>query len=240
MSDIYKAPTADLTAGPAQDHTASIDKAVSGQFDFSVSGVLAEAWGKTKGNKGTIWVGFLMYLIVVIPISLVLEIFLDKGMFAEGLRFIVTNSVDVALAAGIWMLGVKLASGIKAESNEVYAYIEHFPKLLGAYLLMAALVVAGFFLLVLPGIYLAVAYSLASVLIVDKKLGIWAALEASRKALTHCWFRVFFLALIYAAIMIVSIVPLGIGLIWTLPMGVMIKGIVYREVFGYTPAAGEQ
>ena len=40
--------------------------------------------------------------------------------------------------------------------------------------------------------------------------------------------------------MIVSIVPLGIGLIWTLPMGVMIKGIVYREVFGYTPAAGEQ
>ncbi|HEX8955822.1 MAG TPA: DUF975 family protein, partial [Burkholderiaceae bacterium] len=85
----------------------------------------------------------------------------------------------------------------------------------------------------LPGIYLAVAYSASSILIVDKKLGIWEALETSRKALTQCWFRVFFLALTYLLIMILSALPLGIGLIWTLPMGVVLKGIVYREVFGF-------
>ncbi len=235
MTDIYKAPTADFSP-PALNQSEAIARAVSGQFDFSISGALGEAWAKTRGNKGTIWVGILLYLLVVIPVSIVLTVFLKEGMFADGMRFVVTNSVDVALAAGIWMLGVKLVSGINADPKEVYAYIEYFPKLLGTYLLMTTLVIFGFFLLILPGLYLAVAYSAAQVLIVDKKLGIWKALETSRKALTHCWFRVFFLALIYGVIFILSAVTL-FGLIWTLPLGVTLKGVVYREVFGYQPEA---
>jgi uncharacterized membrane protein len=159
-------------------------------------------------------------------------------MFAHGIRFIVVNSVDVALVAGLWMLGVKLTAGVKANAQEVYAYIEHFPRLLGAYFLISALVAAGFFLLVLPGIYLAVSYLFASILMVDRKLGIWEALETSRKAVTRCWFRVFFIALIYGLIMILSSVTI-VGLIWTLPMGVTLKGVVYRHVFGYVPAADE-
>lgn len=223
MSDIYQAPAADLTHG---------------RPDFTVSGVLAEAWAKTRGNKARVWMGFGLYLLVVIPIWAVLTYFLKEGMFAAGLRYIVTNSVNEALAAGIWMLGVKLACGIAAEPKEVYAYIEYYPRLLAAYLLISVLIAAGLFLLVLPGIYLAVAYQFAVVLIVDRKLGIWQALETSRKAVTRCWFRVFFLVLIYFAIFVVSLLPLGIGLIWTLPMGVILKGIVYREVFGYQSEGG--
>ena len=226
MTDIYKAPEADFSG------------AAVGRYDFTVSGVLSEAWEKTRGNKRTIWLGFGLYLLVVIPIQLVLGHFLKEGMFADGMRFIVTNSVDVALAAGIWMLGVKLASGIKAEAQEVYAYIELFPKLLATYLLMTVLTMAGLVLLILPGIYLAVAYVLASILVVDRKLGIWEALETSRKALTPCWFRIFFLVLIFGLILLLSAVTV-VGLIWTLPMGVMLKGVVYREVFGYQPGADE-
>ncbi|HEX7645637.1 MAG TPA: YciC family protein [Noviherbaspirillum sp.] len=228
MTDIYKAPAANFA-----------DPASSGPSDFTISAALSEAWAKTHGNKGTIWLAFGLYMLVVIPISLVLQHFLKEGMFADGMRFVVTNSVDVALAAGMWMLGVKLASGVRAEAKEVYAYIEYFPRLLATYMLMNVLVVAGFLLLILPGIYLAIAYSASSILIVDKKLGIWEALETSRKALTHCWFRVFFLALAYLLIMILSALPLGIGLIWTLPMGVVLKGIVYREVFGFAQVVAE-
>jgi len=223
MTDIYKAPGADLSSGPS---------------DFTISNALGEAWAKTRGNKKTIWAGFMLYLLVVIPISFVLKLCLDEGMFAHGIRFIVVNSVDVALVAGLWMLGVKLTAGVKANAQEVYAYIEHFPRLLGAYFLISALVAAGFFLLVLPGIYLAVSYLFASILMVDRKLGIWEALETSRKAVTRCWFRVFFIALIYGLIMILSSVTI-VGLIWTLPMGVTLKGVVYRHVFGYVPAADE-
>jgi hypothetical protein len=31
-------------------------------------------------------------------------------------------------------------------------------------------------------------------------------------------------------------IPLGLGLIWTVPMGILVNGIVYRTIFGYEGA----
>ncbi len=237
MTDIYKAPTADFSTPPPADQSEAIARAISGQFEFSISAMLSEAWQKVHGNKGTIWVAIILYLVVALPIYWVLEVCLDHGLFAKCLRFVVTNSVDMALLTGLVMLGVKLGSSLKAESNEVYAYIEYFLKLVLGYVMTTALIVAGFFLLILPGIYLAVAYSLTPLLIVDKKMSPWEAMETSRKAVTHCWFRAFFLFLIFMVILVLSAIPLGIGLIWTIPMAVLLHGIAYRNIFGYQQAA---
>ena len=98
---------------------------------------------------------------------------------------------------------------------------------------MYILVAIGFLLLVLPGIYLMVAYSLAMPLVVEKGLSPWQALEASRKAITKSWFRFIGLGLAIMVIMIVSMIPLGIGMIWTIPMAMIAFGIAYRNIFGY-------
>ena len=237
MTDIYKAPTADFSAPAPTDQSEAIARAISGQFEFSISSMLSEAWEKIHGNKGRIWVAVILYLIVALPIYWVLDFFLDEGMFAKCLRFVVTNSVDLALLTGLVMLGVKLASSVNAEAIEVYAYIEYFIKLVVAYMMTTALIIVGLVLLVLPGIYLAVAYSLTPLLIVDKKMSPWQAMEASRKAVTHCWFRAFFLFLVFLLILVLSALPAGIGLIWTIPMAVLLHGIAYRNIFGYQRAA---
>ena len=98
------------------------------------------------------------------------------------------------------------------------------------FLLMAVLVVAGFFLLVLPGIYLSIAYSFAPYLITEKNMGVWEAMETSRKAITQYWWRYFGLMLIAALLIIVGSIPLLVGLIWVLP----IVGIATGEVFAAT------
>ncbi|MEN8132906.1 MAG: hypothetical protein ABFS45_22555, partial [Pseudomonadota bacterium] len=90
----------------------------------------------------------------------------------------------------------------------------------------------GFLLLILPGIYLAIAYLLATPLLVEKQLTPWQAMENSRKAITRHWFKVFLLLLATALIMFISAIPLGLGLIWTYPMAINILGILYREIFG--------
>ncbi len=90
----------------------------------------------------------------------------------------------------------------------------------------------GFLLLILPGIYLVVAYMLAIPLAAEKNLNSWKALEVSRKAITHKWFKTFGLFLMIWLILIISILPLGIGLIWTVPWAVNAIGILYREIFG--------
>lgn len=104
-------------------------------------------------------------------------------------------------------------------------------------MLVTVLVYLGTLLLILPGIYLGVAYLLAMALVVERGLSPWQAMEASRQAIGQHWFKVFGLLLLLGAILLVSALPLGIGLIWSLPLSVAALGVLYREIFGVLPAA---
>lgn len=50
------------------------------------------------------------------------------------------------------------------------------------------------------------------------------------------WFSVFGLYLVVLIIMAISALPLGIGLIWTLPLALVVPGIIYRNMFGVEQA----
>ncbi|MFO6374032.1 hypothetical protein ACLBYN_16215, partial [Pseudomonas aeruginosa] len=49
------------------------------------------------------------------------------------------------------------------------------------------------------------------------------------------WFKVFGLLLVLSLLMLVSMIPLFIGLIWTGPLFVVSMGILYRTIFGVRP-----
>ena len=100
------------------------------------------------------------------------------------------------------------------------------------FVLMAALIIAGFFLLVLPGIYLSVAYSFAPFLIVEKNMGVWEALETSRKAITAYWWRYFGLMIVALILIVIGSIPLLIGLFWLLPIVAIATGEVFAKTFG--------
>lgn len=103
--------------------------------------------------------------------------------------------------------------------------------LLIMFILMGVLIVGGLVLLILPGIYLAIAYSFAPYLIIEKGMGVWESLETSRKAITQYWWRYFCLMLVSALLIIAGIIPLFIGLIWVLPIVTIAAGEVFVETF---------
>jgi uncharacterized membrane protein len=76
----------------------------------------------------------------------------------------------------------------------------------------------GFFCLVLPGIFLAVAYAFAYMLAVDKGLGFWEAMETSRRVVTRQWWRVFGLILLGIPFIILGFAALGVGVFVALPL----------------------
>jgi uncharacterized membrane protein len=97
---------------------------------------------------------------------------------------------------------------------------------------MYLMIFLGFLLLIVPGLYLSVAYCLALPLVVDKKLSPWQALEASRKAVSRRWFSVLGLFLAIGFLCFLGAIPLFIGLIWIVPMSLIVMGILYRNIFG--------
>ena len=97
------------------------------------------------------------------------------------------------------------------------------------------LIYLGMILLIIPGLYLAIAYMLAIPLVVERGLSPWQALEASRKAISQHWFKVFGLFLLLGLITGISAIPLGIGLVWTIPLFTIAIGVLYRTIFGVLP-----
>lgn len=208
--------------------------------DWKIGAVLSEAWALSNGFKATFWGGFLLYMGVVIAAAIVMGLLSvgvtmlssEAAVLVAVLSQIIQLVVTAPLMAGLFMLGIKRASGQPVNAFMVFNYFPKTLPLFLTYLLMIVLVVIGFVLLVIPGIYLTLAYALALPLVVDKNLGIWESLETSRKGITRCWFRFFGFGIIGLVIIIVSAIPLGIGLIWTLPWLYAGMGIIYRDLFG--------
>ncbi len=209
--------------------------------DFTVGEALTEAWQRTKGAKGTVWGAMgVMYLVMLVLGFGLVYLQMSSGLSPESTGGVwlgigidaLTSAVSTLFTAGLMYIGVCLAA---EKSCSWKTIIEGFPvavQLLVATILMSLLIVSGLILLILPGIYLAVGYTLTLPLMLDRRLGPWEAMEKSRKAIHKVWWKVFGLFFVMGLITAVSAIPLGIGLIWTLPMNVVLCGVVYRYLFG--------
>lgn len=215
----------------------SLEGGIAGNYNFSISDVISEAWAKTtNGAKGTIWLALLFMVLAGIAVRIPSNI--ADGILAQGpiLSQITNFMLNMVLLPGLIMIGVKIATQQPTRAADVFAYRSKALPLLITAILSCIMLIIGFILAIFPMIYLGVAYSFASLLVVDKNLGAWEALEASRKAVTHHWFKFFGLLLVLTLINVISMLTLGLGLIWTMPMSVIAIGILYNKIFGFSNA----
>ena len=232
-------PEAASTATGTSD---PLEKAVNGEYEFGVGAIISEAWSKTKGSKTNILLAVLLYMLISLIahtlVSVLLSLFglstADPGL-GSGIAQLVVTVLTLPIGVGIFFIGVKQSMGLEHSVGEVLGYYDKTLPLVIGMVIMYIMVMLGFMLLILPGIYLAVAYYFGSPLIADKGLGPWQALETSRKSITKNWFGFFGLAIVLVIINLIGAIPLGIGLLWTIPMSVVAYGIAYRNMYGYEP-----
>jgi uncharacterized membrane protein len=166
--------------------------------------------------------------------------------------------VTLPVQLGFFMFMLKRLAGLPTELEELFQHFGKMASLFPTTLLMYLLIGIGLLCLVLPGIYLLVAYMFANDLVVEKGLGPWRALEASRKAVTHHWWGFLGFNIVNFLIAAVAMLPLFIGiiisihrnwgdiairvmggglmslvaLVWVLPATTLAKPLLYRKVFG--------
>ncbi len=216
----------------------------AGDYNFNFTDVLSEAWTRTNGLKGSFWAAggivFLAMLVLGAVIGGGAVLLGNEGSGASMLMPLILQLVIMAVMypfmAGIIMLGIQRSVDMPLSYKSVFGYFSYILPLIGVAVLMSVLITVGFLLLIIPGIYLSLAYMFAVPLIVVKNLGVWDAMETSRKAVTSHWFKIFFLFLIMGIIFMISAIPFGIGLIWTYPMMIAMMGVMYRDIFGVEAA----
>ena len=206
---------------------------MSTSTDWSIGEVLKTAREKQVGFKGSYFAAVFVYAVISIVITLIQEAAAGSvGDVAASVVEILITFVLFPLGVGLGLLGIRRAAGKETPVSTLWEPYSHAIPLIVMFLLMAVLVVAGFFLLVLPGIYLSIAYSFAPSLIVEKNMGVWEALETSRKAITQYWWRYFGLMLVAMVLIIIGLIPVLIGLAWVLPIVAIATGEVFAKTFG--------
>ena len=206
---------------------------MSTSTDWSIGEVLKTASEKQVGFKFNYVIALIIYGAISTAITFVQEASVGtSGGGMASLVEIVITLVLFPLGVGLGLLGIRRAAGKDTPVSTLWEPYGHALPLIVMFVLMAVLIVAGFFLLVLPGIYLSIAYSFAPYLIVEKNMGVWEALETSRKAITQYWWRYFGLMIVALVLIIIGAIPLLIGLIWVLPIVAIATGEVFAKTFG--------
>lgn len=242
-TDIYATPEADLSNARHGDRSGgNIDDAIAGNIEIGMLQTLGEAWRGMKGFKLKCHIALVLYFIVYL-LAVLLSIPVIFGLTAIGAEpqtaTLVGSLVQICaiigtmpMIFGVFIMAMRHANDKSISTGSIFDYFSSIPPLFFAYILQTLLIVIGLILLVLPGIYLAFAYLFAMPLIVEKKMGVWQALETSRKAVTRIWFRLFGAVMLLSLINTLGVFTLGIAWIWTLPWSVLALAMVYVKLFG--------
>uniref|UniRef100_UPI00404B475A GYF domain-containing protein n=1 Tax=Cephaloticoccus sp. TaxID=1985742 RepID=UPI00404B475A len=178
----------------------------AGQLD--ISGCLERSWELLKANFWPIVGATTGMLVIMILAGLVPVLGLFVGFLFTGI-----------FLAGMYAFYLKKIRGQPAEFGDIFdGFKIAFVPLLLATLVTQLLTTAGLLLLILPGIYLAVAYNFAFMLIIDQRLEFWAAMEVSRRVITAQWWRMFGLLILGSIIALLGVVGLVIGMLVTIPI----------------------
>lgn len=222
---------------------------------------ISTAWEKVHGTKGSAWGAMLVIIAITLAISTVsvlMQPFLPDLAISIGILIPVAVFF---LQMGLLYIGIQRALDYPFSFRLVF-YAYHFSiaiRLIGVYLLEILLFLPFFILLQIAAllytpaasllimlcaallyfiatvgtVYLSFRFLLAIAFVLDKKLNSWQAIKSSFIATRANFWRLVAVSLIESLILIVSAIPLGIGLIWTLPLVLIVYGLIYKNLLMY-------
>jgi uncharacterized membrane protein len=163
-----------------------------------------------------------------------------RHVSARGVAIFVSASVLTApiytvLIVGLYKFFLKLIRGQSATVGDAFS---GFGPSLGPLILLGlvqtVLVLIGYALCFILGLYLNVAWLFAAPLVIDKRMGFWNAMELSRKMVNKHWFVVFGFLIVYGLLAVSGIIACGIGILVTMPIGIAALMYAYEGVFSET------
>ncbi|WP_017298754.1 hypothetical protein [Nodosilinea nodulosa] len=212
---------------------------VDRDYEVKIGDYFSRGWEIFK-SKAPLFILFtlLLFLIQVVISVLPFPLGARSGDGPSGgILNLAFNIVAPALTAGYYFVAFQLARGRSAVFGDFFLGFNKFLPIFLTALVSTILTAIGFVLLILPGIYLAVAYIFAQPLVIDKNADFWQAMEMSRKLVTKKWFSFFALLIVIFLLNVAGAILLGVGLLVTLPLSVCIIAAAYEDIVGLNSVA---
>jgi len=145
---------------------------------------------------------------------------------------IVLTLLAQPLSVGFLNVSFKIDQGKTPNFGDFFKGFNHFLPLVLFGIVGGLLMTVGYFLLIIPGIYFTVSYTFANVLIIDRRIQFFQAMEFSRKKVGKKWFGIFWLLIMLFAINFLGVLALGVGVLFTIPISACTLAAAYKDIFG--------
>lgn len=210
-----------------------------GDYRIDVLGCVREGWSLFR-QEPVKFIGFsLLLLLILLPLQIPYQIASLPSAESSGAQLFLLWLISVAgsvlaipLNAGLYVAAFRLMTGQTLAIRDFFRGFGYFWTLVFASILSGILVFLGSLLLILPGLYLSIGYGFAVFLIIDRRLGVWQALETSRKTVTKHWFTVFWLMIVLGCMNLIGFLMLGVGILVSMPVSCCALCVAYREIYG--------
>jgi hypothetical protein len=248
----YAAPQSSLTEVTTATEPA-LREIVPGSEPIDVGACVKRAFELTTRNFGTILLVGVVYIGISVGASAILAL-IDSALgigqathttwnqgdsggamtaftqtsSASPLNAIVSNVLSIFLTMGLLRVGLNLVSGLPVSVNQLFGEGRKLLKAIGASILYAAMLVVGFLLLIVPGVYLALRFGQYMTAIVDRDMGIMESFSYSSSITTNNRMNLFLLALLAVAIFLAGCLALVVGLIFAYPVVGLSWMVAYR------------
>lgn len=144
---------------------------------------------------------------------------------------IASSLLSAYLTIGVIRISLKLIDGKKPSFNDLYsAKAEEFIRYVLGSLLYGLIVIAGYILLIIPGIIFSIKYQYYSYLIIDKGLSPMDGIKESGKITQGYKWNLFFFGIVIALVTILGVLALFVGIFVAAPVTGLAQAYVYRKL----------
>lgn len=148
----------------------------------------------------------------------------------SGLWSVVGLVITSWIMSGLYKVTLSYYDGNKLPLTVMFTQFKYFWRVLCASLLLAVIVIAGFLLFIIPGIYLALRYQFVFASIIDKDLTISEAMAESSKITKGNIWKLLGFGFVELGVIILGMLALGIGVFVAIPVVWLANIYIYKKL----------
>lgn len=230
---------------------------MSGQaYELPVWETITTAWDKTMGVKGSFWASLGVLFAIMFGFG-VIQGLTESNVVIAVIVSLISNVIGYLIQLGLIYMGIRRAKDQPIDFKMMFFAFDLnvAMKVVGLYILQVLIfiipilvIMLGSFLIssgkiapmilgsilciasAIGALVVGVRISLSMAFVLDTGLAPVAAIKASFAATDQNFWNLLGLFLLEFIIIVASIIPLGIGLIWTLPFCFICYGLIYQRL----------
>jgi hypothetical protein len=220
---------------------AMVQEILARDYTLSIRSCLRRGWGLVRNNFWPI-IGISALITVLLGVAHSAGVVISPSHDGpNGVGSIIGLLVSGPLMGGLYLYFLNKIRGQPVTIETAFAgFSNRFLHLFLGNFVATLLMVLGFLCLILPGIYLWIAWTFTLPLIVDRRLDFWSAMEVSRKMVTRHWWKLLAFVVVLALLKYAGLLIFCLGIFITGPIAMAALMYAYEDVFGTAGRPADQ